>query len=157
MAISFDLTLPLQDYAGFTTAIVTNVADTGPNAHSVQQAMTAETSGTFPSGMVFHSVSSPFTFTAERPAQFRILPPVNPVTGKLGSVPRNVFTFRTRKGVVPLAGQSPVTMVIETKVSIPAGADVADPDNIRLGMGVHIGEMNSISVGLVETLIDGIL
>jgi hypothetical protein len=157
MAISWDSTLLIQDYPGYTTAIVTNVEDTGPNAHSVQRAFTAESSGTFPATVTFHSVSSPFTFTVERPAQYRILGPVNPVTGKLGSVPRNVFTMRTRKGVTPLSGQAPVTMVIETKVSVPAGADAADPVNIRLALGVHAAEMNNLSTQLAEIFIDGVL
>jgi hypothetical protein len=48
-------------------------------------------------------------------------------------------------------------MVIETKVSVPAGADTADPENIRLGLAVHFAEGNDLAAQLGNLTIDGVL
>lgn len=157
MSLTFAATLQGKDMGGFTAAIFDNEDDTAVKPTAVQRAFTGENSGTFPAGIVFHSVSAPFTYTVERPAQFKTLGPVNPVTGKLGNIPRNVFVLRTRKGVIPLAGQASSTMVIETKISVPAGADVADLDNIHAGLSVHFGEASSLSSQLGDLMGDGIL
>lgn len=157
--ITIPTTLSLSGQTGFTSATVTTIVDTPQSSRAIQNAVTAEASGTFPSGMTFHSVSSPFTVTVERPAQFRTLGPVNPITGRLGSVPRNVYKIRTRKGVVPLAGQAPVTCVIETTISVPAGSDAADADNLRMAIGSHFGLCSSSAVTdeVGDMLADGVL
>lgn len=138
-----------------TTPTYTVVSDTAPNAHSEQYAVTAL--GGTQTGVNAHSVSSPFTITMERPAQFRQLGTPNPVTGVVSNVPRNVFTVRTRKGVLPLAGQNAQVMLVETKISIPAGADTADPNSIQAALSAHIGTLNADSTGIGDTAIDGIL
>lgn len=141
--------------ADLTTPTFTLTADVSPNSHSVQHAVTAL--GGTQSGVVSHSVSSPFTITMERPANFRALPKANPVTGVVNNVPRNVYTLRTRKGVTPLAGQAKQILIIETKISVPAGADEADAANIQAALSAHIGTLSAQSSGIGDTCSDGIL
>lgn len=124
---------------GLTSPTYTHVEDTSPLARAVQRAVTAL--GGTQTGVTTHSVSSPFTITIELPANFKQVGPVNPVTGKIGFQPRNTAKVRTRKGVTPLAGQATQTMVIETKISVPAGADLADAANIRAALSAHIGAL----------------
>lgn len=156
MAITFDPSLLGHECTGFTSPNFYNDEDTPPKATAVQRAVSSIT-GTVPAELTAHSVSSPFTYTVERPAQFKTLGPVNPATGKLGSVPRNVWKFRTRKGVTPLAGQAPVTMIIETTVSVPAGADTADMENIRGAFSFHIGQYVDIGTQLADIMGTGVL
>lgn len=157
MSITLVATIAGADQTGFTGPIFDLVEDTPPKITAVQQVVTGENAGTFPAGLAYHSVSSPFTVTIERPAQFKMLSPVNPVTGLLASVPRNVYKLRTRKGVVPLSGQSSVTMVIETSISVPAGADTADLDNIRAALSVHFGAGDRYSDEIGDMMGDGVL
>lgn len=140
---------------GLTSPTYTLSADVAPNAHSEQYAVSAL--GGTQTGVSAHSVSKPFTITMERPQNFRQVPLPNPVSGALGNVPRNVYTFRTRKGVLPLAGQAAQTMLIETKISVPAGADTADASSIRAALSAHAGVLWESSNDIGDTLIDGIL
>jgi hypothetical protein len=93
----------------------------------------------------------------ERPAQFRQLGTPNPSTGVISNVPRNVFKLRTRKGVQPAADQPFVTMLVETTISIPAGADTYDSANVRAALSAHFGASWDDSAGIGDTVIDGIL
>jgi hypothetical protein len=102
-------------------------------------------------------VSRPFTVTLSRPATFKSLGPVDPVTGALRSVPRNTFTVIVRKGVTPLAGQSPVVLIAKTTIDVPAGSDIADAANIRAAMSLLVGSFNQVSAGLGDTLISGVI
>lgn len=140
---------------GLTSPTYTVTQDTPPNSHSEQLAVTAL--GGTQTGVVAHSVSSPFTITMERPAQFKQLGQPNPSTGVVASVPRNVYTVRTRKGVLPLAGQASQVMLIETKISVPAGSDNADPLSVRAALSAHVGTLNADSTGISSTITDGIL
>lgn len=155
MAISFAATITGADATGFTSPVFTASADTAPNASSKQIALTALTSGTA-AGIRYHLPSDPFTLTYERPATFK-----GPVTlsasGVLPSVPRNVHTFRTRKGVIAVVGQNPQTMLIETKVSIPAGAELNDAPNVKAGMSAHVGCLKQLDNEWGDTVINGIL
>lgn len=155
MSITFDPTLTGFNVTGFTSPIYDNEDDLPPNGFSRQRIFTGLTSGTVPAGLSYHSVSSPCTATIERPAAFKSLPPVNPVTGVLPNVPRNVWKIRIRKGVLPLAGQSPVPMVIETKLSVPAGADLADPDAIRQAYSIWGGEVSDLAIQFADAMING--
>lgn len=126
-------------------------ADTPPNAYSIQKAVTA-LGGTQTNVDTSSTVSKPFTITFSRPANFKSLPSVNPVTGVLPRVSHNVWTLLSRKGVIPLAGQAPVVATIRTEFSIPAGAETADMPNVRAMMSLHIGALweqsNEIDVSL---------
>lgn len=155
--MSFAPTSPVTGLAqtGLTSPTYTISSDTPPNAHSKQYAVTAL--GGTQTGVVAHSVSSPFTITAERPAAFRQLGTPNPVTGIVTNVPRNVYVVRTRKGVTPLTGQPVQTMIVETRLSIPAGADLADSINIRAALSAHFGTLSQVSSAIGDVVLTGTL
>jgi len=136
-----------------TSPTYTLTDDYGPNSHSKQWIVTAL--GGTQTGVDTHSVSKPFTLTVERPANFRQLGAVNPVTGVLSSVPNNVYVLRTRKGSVPLSGQTPRNVIIETRIVVPAGCDTADLVNIEAGLSAHIGLMSDVSNDLGSTVENG--
>jgi hypothetical protein len=45
---------------------------------------------------------------------------------------------------------------INSRLSIPAGADTADTANVRAALSAHIGMLQQISAGLGDTLVTGI-
>jgi hypothetical protein len=153
LSISSPLTGAAQ--TGLTSPTYTLSSDVGPNNHSIQYAVTAL--GGTQAGVEAHSVSKPFTITVERPANFKMLGRLNPVTGTLGSVPRNVYKVRTRKGVEPLEGQAFVPAMVETVIYVPAGSDEADPESVRAMLSAHIGTLNNISAALGSTCVTGVL
>lgn len=140
---------------GLTSPTYTLTADTPPNAHSEQYAVTAL--GGTQTGVVAHTVSKPFTVTMERPANFRQIGTPNPVTGVISNVPNNVYKVRVRKGVEPSSGQPSKTMIAELRIAVPAGSDENDSANIRAAMSCLIGVLSSNSAGIGDVLIDGIL
>lgn len=140
---------------GLTSPTYTLVVDTPPSSNGKQWAVSAL--GGTQTSVVVSSVSRPFTLSVFRPAVLKQLPPVNPTTGALPSVGRNVFKVITRKGVVPLAGQASQNMLIETTISIPAGADIADFPNIAAGLSLHIGALWEQSNELGDTCASGVL
>lgn len=140
---------------GFTSPTYTITEDNPPNGHSEQWAITG-IGGTQPSDVTASTVSVPFTVTVERPASFRAAPTL-PTNGILGNVPRNVYKVRTRKGVIPVAGQAAQTMLIETKFSVPAGVDVADPDNMRAAVSAHVGLIDNLSASIGNLAVYGVL
>lgn len=155
MSITFAATITGADATGFTSPVFTASADTAPNANSKQIALTALSSGTA-AGVRYHSASDPFTCTFERPASFKG-PVVLSAAGVLPSVPRNVHTARTRKGVVVVTGQNPQFMLIETKISLPAGADTVDPANVKAALSAHVGMLKQYDDNWGDTVINGIL
>jgi hypothetical protein len=156
--MSLTLTTPITGGAqtGLTTPTYTISADTAPTNAGKQYAVTA-LGGTQAGVDTSSSVSRPFTITLQRPATLKSLGPVDPVTGALRSVPRNTFSVIARKGVTPLAGQSPVVLLAKLTIDVPAGADIADAANIRAAMSMLVGALNQVSSGLGDTLINGII
>lgn len=155
--MTFALTSPVTGSAqtGLTSPTYTVTADVSPSANSKQYAVTAL--GGTQTNVSVHSVSAPFTVTMFRPLAPKSLEPVNPVTGVLRRVPVNTYKVITRKGVIPLAGQSPKTMVITTMIEVPAGADVADPNSVRAALSAHFGSIAQTAAGIGDTCISGIL
>lgn len=155
--MSIALTTPVTGTAqtGLTSPTYTVAVDTAPSANMKQWAVTA-TGGT-QTGVEAHSVSAPFTTSFVRPMVYKPLGPVNPVTGVLRSIPRNVHKVITRKGVVPLAGQAYATLLIETVISVPSGSDVADPESIRAALSMHIGSLSQASSSVGDLCVAGIL
>lgn len=140
---------------GFTTPGYTTTVDTPPNVSSKQVAVTAITGTQV--GVDVHSVSKPFTCSVQRPSQFGVLGKPNPTTGLIAAVPRNTYKVLTRKGVIPLVGQPVVMAIIRSELEIPAGTDTADTANLRAAISAHIGLLNSISAGLGDTVVNGVL
>jgi hypothetical protein len=155
--MSFTPTTPVTGSAqtGLTSPTYTIVADTAPTQNSKQYAVTAL--GGTQTGVDAHSVARPFTLTAFRPTNLRSLGMPNPLTGRIADVPNNVYTIVTRKGVTPLAGQPSRVMTIETKISVPAGADLADPANVRACQSAHEGTLAQVSASFGDTTVSGLL
>lgn len=140
---------------GFTSPTYTLTADSAPDSNGKQYAVTAI--GGTQAGVTTGSVSSPFTVTLWKPKSFKTLAPVDPSTGRLQAVPRNVWKLVARKGMVPLAGQAPVTALLRMEIDIPAGAEDASPAEIRALLSCVLGVLSQQSAGTGDTLISGIM
>lgn len=140
---------------GLTSPTYTHVSDTAPEPNGKQVAVT--TLGGTQTGVVAHSVSSPFTLNFVRPKALKMLGQPNPVTGRYPSIPRNNYSLVTRKGVLPAAGQPPVPMIIRTIIEVPAGADSYDPQSVRAALSAHIGALSQQSAGVGDTTATGIV
>lgn len=155
MAISPTSPITGAAQTGLTTPTYTFVADANPAVNAKQWAVTAL--GGTQTGVLVHSVASPFTLSFFRPLNFKSLSPVNAVTGVLKDVPVNTYKAITRKGVVPLAGQSFRTAMISSNIDVPAGSDTADIANLRAMLSAHIGLLTQISAGLGDTVQNGVI
>lgn len=155
MAIA--LTTPVTGLAqtGLTSPTYTVVSDIAPDNNGKQWAVTAL--GGTQTGVIPHTVASPFTTTFVRPKQLKALSRVNPVTGELRNVPRNTYKVITRKGVYPLVNQAAVTMTITTTIDVPAGADTYDPLSIRAALSMHLGSLSQQSAGIGDTAVSAII
>lgn len=151
------LTSPVTGGAqtNFTTPTYTVTQDTAPDNNGKQYAVTAI--GGTQAGVIANSVAAPFTWTYWKPKVFRQLGKPNSVTGLLPSVPMNVHRIVLRKGVLPLAGQPYTNMVMDLKISVPAGSDLADPANVRAAFSMMIGALSQASAGIGDTSVSGIL
>lgn len=155
MAISIPGSITGGAQTGLTTPGYTTTVDNPPDINGKQSVVTALT-GT-QTGVDVHSVARPFTVAAFKPKAFAAIGRVNPVTGELSSVGRNTYKLITRKGVLPLAGQSSVVAIVRTEIEIPAGSDVADPANLRAMLSAHIGLLSATSAGIGDTAVNGVL
>lgn len=155
--MGLNLTSPVTGSAqtGLTSPTYTIVSDTAPSANGKQDAVTAL--GGTQTGVTTHSVSSPFTVTRFRPVQLKSLPAANPVTGVIKSIPNNVYKCITRKGVTPALGVPAIPMLINTSISVPAGADTYDVANIRAALSLHIGALTQLSAALGDSCVSGII
>jgi len=150
MTISVSSPVTGTAQTGLTSPTYTVVADTPPNAYSKQYAVTAL--GGTQTGVNVHAASKPFTITFSRPAQIRTAPIPNPNNNVIGNAPRNVYSVLTRKGVVPVSGQNPQIMTIKTEISVVAGSDLVEPEDIEAALSLHIGALSQQSAGLGDTL-----
>lgn len=156
--MSISLTSPVtgSTQTGFTSPSFTMVSDVAPNAYSKQYACTAA-GGTGLSTVDAHSASSPFTVTFSRPQNVRPAPLANPVTGVIGNSPRNVYSVIVRKGMKPGSNQNAQVGVLRCDLSVVAGADYTEPDDVRAALSLLIGALNQQSAGLGDTLINNVL
>lgn len=154
--MTMQITSPVTGSAqtGFTSPTYTLALDTSPSQNGRQLAVT-QIGGT-QAGVVIHSVSSPFTISCFRPLVLKALKALG-VDGILRTNERNVYKVITRKGVIPLAGQAAQTMIVTTEISVPVGADTADPANIRAALSAHLGSCSQVSAGIGDTAVSGIL
>jgi hypothetical protein len=155
MSITLPASITGAAQTGFTSPVYTTSPDTAVDTNAKQVAVTAL--GGTQAGVDTHSVSRPFTVAAFRPKQYAVLGKPNPVTGILADVPMNTYKVIGRKGVTPLAGQASRVSTCTIELKVPAGADIADPANIRALVSATIGTLNNISAGLGDTLINGVL
>jgi len=155
MAVTLSSPITGLAQTGLTSPTYTHVTDTAPDSNGRQVAVTAL--GGTQTGVITHSVAAPFTLTVVRPKVFKSLGKANPVTGLISNVPKNVYKFITRKGVLPLAGQPYSTMLITTIIEVPAGADLADASNVRAALSAHFGSLSQQSAGFGDTSVTGIM
>lgn len=155
--MTISVTSPVTGSAqtGLTSPTYTVVSDVPPNAYSKQYAVTAL--GGTQANVDVHGASNPFTITFSRPAQMRSAPVPNPVTGVMGNSPRNVYTVLVRKGVKPGTTQTPQVATLRADLSVVAGADLVEPEDIRAALSLLIGTLSQQSAGLGDTLINGLL
>jgi hypothetical protein len=140
---------------GFTAPTYTVVADTPPNSYSKQYAVTAL--GGTQASVDVHGASKPFTVTFQRPNNIRSAPVPNPVTGVMPNSPRNVYSVVVRKGMMPGVAQNPQVAVLRCDLSVVAGADLQEPEDVRAALSLLIGSLNQQSSGLGDTLINALL
>lgn len=141
--------------AGLTSPTYTLSADNAEFSNGKQYAVTAL--GGTQAGVSAHGMSSPFTVTMYKPKQPAILPGINPQTGQLRSVPKNTSKVITRKGVLPLAGQQPIPLLITTTIELPAGADLADANSVAAALSCHIGVLSVNSSAIIDSVKSGVL
>jgi hypothetical protein len=48
-------------------------------------------------------------------------------------------------------------MQIRTEIEVPAGADAADPANVRAALSLMIGALNQISASIGDTAVTGVI
>lgn len=152
MTISLSTPITGTAQTGFTSPTYTIAADAA-GVDSKKYVVTAV--GGTQVGVTSHSISSPFSLEFRRPTTFKVVGMPNPNTNILTSQPKNKFSVKTIKGVLPLAGQSSQMMVIRTEVEIPAGADTADSPNIRAALAAHFGAVSQQSAGFGDTTVQG--
>lgn len=140
---------------GLTSPTYTLVSDTAPSTNGKQWAVSAL--GGTQTNVSISSVDKPFTLSVFRPAVFNRLPPVNPTTGVLPRVQRNVHKVITRKGGTPLAGQTPQLILIETSVTVPAGVETADYPALAAALSLHIGSLWEQSNEWGDAMASGLL
>lgn len=150
------LTSPITGGAqtGFTSPTYTAVADKAPTPMGSQYAISAL--GGTQTGVDANSVSKPFTVNWVRPANFKQVVQPHPVTGVLVRNPTNDWKLIVRKGTTPLAGQPAQTSMATVNFSIAAGADVADPEDIRALVSLLVGVLNQQSAAIAQAMIDGV-
>jgi hypothetical protein len=135
---------------GLTSPTYTLVEDQAPAAHGKQYYVSAL--GGTQTGVEVSSLSNPFTTTFFKVAAPKSLPAVNS-SGGLPSVPKNVFKWNVRKGLEVLADQPRQVGLFELSMSIPAGADIQDPESIRAALSLLFGIAWAESADLGTTLI----
>lgn len=156
--MSLTLSSPVTGGAqtSLTSPTYTIAVDTAPTSAGKQYAVTA-LGGTQTGVDASSSPTKPFTITLSRPTSLKTLGVVDPVTGVLRSVPRNKYTVLVRKGVTVLTGQAPAVLQGRVEIEVPAGADIADPANVRAALSLLIGSLNQISASMGDTCVTGVI
>lgn len=155
--MSFAPASPLSGAAitGFTSPTYTLTTDVAPTQHGKQYAITAL--GGTQANVDAHSVSRPFTLSFFRPANLRVLPQANPVTGVIKNVPVNTYKLITRKGASPAVNQNAMVARVTTTIEVPAGADVYEPEDLKAMLSAHFGAGYNQASGIADTITTGIL
>jgi len=138
---------------GLTSPTYTLVTDTAPSIMSKQWTVTAL--GGTQTGVDVHTISKPFTLSVFRPAQLKVLPVANPITGVVSNVPNNVYKIITRKGAVPLVNQATKVARVTTIIEVPAGTDSYEPEELRAMISLHFGAGWAQASGIADTVLSG--
>lgn len=141
--------------SGLTNPTYTLVTDVAPSINGKQYAVSAL--GGTQTNVDINTVSKPFTMSFFRPAQLKVLPQANPVTGIVKNVPLNTYKLITRKGVQPAANQSLMVARITTIIEVPAGSDTYEPEELRAMISAHFGLGSAQASGIADTVISGVI
>lgn len=152
------LTTPVTGSAqtGFTAPTYTLTADVSPDQGNGRQYAVTAIGGT-QTGVTVHSVSSPFTINAKRPALLKALQAVTNQLTFLGRVPRNTYVINVRKGVTPFAGQPAQILMLRLTVDVPAGSETADAANVRASLSLLGGALAQNSAAYGDTFVSSII
>lgn len=109
-------------------------------------------------GVTAHSIAFPFRVEATSPANLSVPGAVNVLNGRMAKVAKNNYRFSIYKGAVPLSGQPAETAVLELSARIPAGAESADPMQLKAMVSFLAGflAVQANRDGLVDTWISGV-
>jgi hypothetical protein len=140
---------------GLTSPTYTLTTDVAPNINGKQYAVTAL--GGTQTNVETHSVSKPFTTSFFRPQVLRALPAANPLTGIVKNIPTNTYKFITRKGAVPYVNQAALTAMITTTISVPAGTDTYEPEDLKAMLSCHFGIGWAQASGIADTILTGVM
>jgi len=141
--------------AALATPTYTLTVDSPPAPNGKQYTISAL--GGTQASVAVNAVSKPFTLSCFKPASVKVLPPVNPVTGQLPAVSNNEYKVITRKGVIPLAGQTPRVMLITTTISVPAGSELNDLPNVAAALSLHLGAVYAQASNIGNLVQDAVL
>lgn len=139
---------------GFTTATWATTQGTQNVPNGKLYAVTGK-GGTQPSAVDVHSSSRKFSILCTVPQTIQVLPALNQ-NGVLPYVPVNTFTVGVQKGATPLAGQPAQTIVHKLSSAIPAGVDLADPDNLAASYLLMASLLVQMAQGVIDTHKTGI-
>lgn len=154
MALTMTGSVTGSAVTGLTSPTFTLTADGAADAYMAQSAVT--TLGGNQTGAQAHSVSQPFTVTARRPRNLKVLGKAN-LNGYISNVGRNTYSILFRKGVLPLAGQPYSIAIARFETEIPSGSEVADQANLKSFISFVGGFISSNANGLFTTWTDAIL
>jgi hypothetical protein len=140
--------------AGFTAATWGTVQASQNIPNGKLYAVTAK-GGTQPSAVDVHSSSRRFSILCTVPQNVQVLPAPN-VNGVLPFVPVNNYSIGVQKAATPLAGQAASLIVHKLSSAIPAGVDVADPDNLAASYLLMASLLVQMAQGVVDTQKSGI-
>jgi hypothetical protein len=154
MTVSISSPITGAAQTGLTSPTYTLTSDVAPDNNGKQYAVTAL--GGTQTGVETTSASKPFTLTYVRPKNYRILPPLNTVTGVPPSVPRNTHKLIGRKGVEITSGIF-ATANFTLSMDIPAGSEIQDPESVRALLSAFAGALYASASGIGDTLVTGVM
>lgn len=111
--------------------------------------------GTQPGAVDIHSSSRKFSILCTVPQSIQTLPALNN-SGVLPYVPVNNFTIGVQKGCTPLAGQPAALIVHKLSSAIPAGVDLADPENLAASYLLLASLCVQMAQGVIDTQKSGV-
>lgn len=135
---------------GLTSPTYTLTVDTPPSNGNVVKQWAVTALGGTQTNVLTHSGACPFTISAIRPATYRGLAPVGS-NGLLRAVPRNTMKLVVRKGVTPLAGQSPAILNVSLVIDVPAGSPDADANSVAAAISLLGGAVSQLAAGIGDT------
>lgn len=139
---------------GLTSPTYTLAIDSvAPGVNGVAYFVT--TLGGTQAGVRTHSVSSPFSILATRPANPAILGTPNPSTGRIPNIQSNRYAIVIRKGVKPAADQPDQHAYARFSYEIPAGAETYDQPNVAALFSALGGLANGNATSLFNLAVTG--